>query len=563
MPSSVSGRNNTMVSYVGKLCRLKIPIEDAVNSALAKDKELHGSNALFEDATEYPKFKFTTPRDGAVNMVTRIYKKDAEGKQEKAETNNEVNICFDIEETKNGKVKLIPNYNRFVDYAIKNFHCYCTDGTMIYKYNNQYYYDVFSQGEIYKLIRKLSLRNSTNKQCNEFYLTLQKDAWGLDKEKIIPEKMINLSNGIYDYKQKTLLPHDPKYLFKYKLNYNFDKNIKLIYDNEFHFENIFFKILNNDILLLKQLQQIMAYILIGGTPWLHKCFVLFGGGRNGKSTILDTLKALIGDSFYSTLSMGDLSHDFKPSMLDGKIANFCDESPSGKLIDSESFKNLTAGGEFIVNMKNKAPYTARCHARFVFSCNKLPKYDEQSLAINERMIFIPFDQTFTDESAVKDIFNTYIKPQMSLIFNWAIDAIDSVYELGIPTCPANDVVKQQFLIESDSVMNWFECRIKFNWSDQIRINTDYLYQDYRNYYDDDIKRPVGKDEFSKRLKIIFKNKLIEFKKTKYKEDELIIRKIQILEKNIEGFRYREDGNRVRGYIGIEINDNLLEEFGLN
>jgi len=101
-----------------------------------------------------------------------------------------------------------------------------------------------------------------------------------------------------------LLPHSYKYMFKYcsPVEYSPTAECPL-------WEKFLMEVFNNNIELYDLAQRLFGYIIIGGRPFLHRAFCLYGNGRNGKSTFLDVLKAVLGKESYSVVSMAKLDKE--------------------------------------------------------------------------------------------------------------------------------------------------------------------------------------------------------------------------------------------------------------
>jgi Predicted ATPase len=145
---------------------------------------------------------------------------------------------------------------------------------------------------------------------------------------------------VLDIKTRTLSPHSPKYGFRYVLPYDYDP-IAVCTAFDFFINDV----MMGDQDQIKILQEYMGYIMSGSDYIYNKALWLAGSGRNGKSTFIDILKALIGKGNYSILSIKEISEEkFSRDCLDGKLANFSEETTPEELHDSGPFKNLTGEG---------------------------------------------------------------------------------------------------------------------------------------------------------------------------------------------------------------------------
>ena len=69
------------------------------------------------------------------------------------------------------------------------------------------------------------------------------------------------------------------------------------------------------------IHEIAGLCLYSGNP-MRKAFMFLGAGRNGKSTVLNLIRALLGKGNCSAVSIQTLSENrFAPADLFGKLAN--------------------------------------------------------------------------------------------------------------------------------------------------------------------------------------------------------------------------------------------------
>ena len=75
-----------------------------------------------------------------------------------------------------------------------------------------------------------------------------------------------------------------------------------------------------------------------------KAFVFFGqSGANGKSEVLNLVRAFLPQTAVSAISPEDFSKDQHLAALAGKMANITDELSSSRAIASDKFKQLITG----------------------------------------------------------------------------------------------------------------------------------------------------------------------------------------------------------------------------
>ncbi len=196
-----------------------------------------------------------------------------------------------------------------------------------------------------------------------------------------------------------LLPHSPERGFRSGLAYSYDVMATCP-----TFDKFMHDVTCGDAGLQAVLLEFAGYALSSDSCWAQKALVLEGVGSNGKSTLMNILRALAGKDNYASLTLSDLRGEGNRQMLDGKLFNMAEETPSKSLMESSIFKNLVTGGETQVRQLYKKPYVMRNRAKLIFACNDLPGSNDTSLGYFRRFLIVPFRATFSDALGNKDSF---------------------------------------------------------------------------------------------------------------------------------------------------------------
>lgn len=201
---------------------------------------------------------------------------------------------------------------------------------------------------------------------------------------------LNLANGILDICKGTLEPHTPDIGFKYVVPYAFDPNAESEY-----FLDWLSQITQNDVDLMDTLLDVMAYCL-----WPkyddHVFVCLTGEGKNGKSTLINVMRAIMGHENCSAVGIQQLAANrFAPAQLEGKLCNLSEESSGYELSYEEcnALKTLSSGGTMMVERKGVQGFEFTNRAKMIFAMNKRPTFREQGTALKRRLLVIPFPFT--------------------------------------------------------------------------------------------------------------------------------------------------------------------------
>ena len=98
-------------------------------------------------------------------------------------------------------------------------------------------------------------------------------------------------------------------------------------------------------------EEMVGYILIKNCRF-RKGFILYGGGHNGKSTVLNLLKKFVGEENLSTIELKKLSDTFLTAELENKLANIGDDIDASEIGDTGTIKKLFTGESMTVQREN-------------------------------------------------------------------------------------------------------------------------------------------------------------------------------------------------------------------
>lgn len=395
--------------------------------------------------------------------------------------------------------KLVPDYYGWANYFInKHKFFFSPSGFYIYDAGLKHYRPTNKDEINFMLTEDTGSRvDPTHREL--FIKTLFGLSYNMKAKFNENKPVINLKNGILNVATQELVPHSSNYFFTYCLPVEYNPAAKC--DEWMAFLDRIFP-QNSEYKMI--CAQIFGYILYGGDPWLHKAFVLYGEGRNGKSTFLSVLQSLIGHSNFSSVSLSNLNKPFSTYRLDGKLANITGETPSDK-INAEIFKEATSGGLITAARKFEDEYDFECRAKFIFACNDMPKFGENTVGMQERLYFIPFMQYF-EKSERRHDMKQVLTAELSGILNWALAGLAILLnERYLPETDATNQLMNEYNIESDSVYAWADEFLDIGENLHVRNKTTSLYNHYRVYAKDRGRHVVSDKSFGKRLKKYLKS----------------------------------------------------------
>lgn len=239
-----------------------------------------------------------------------------------------------------------------------------------------------------------------------------------------PPHILALENGILNLRTRELEPYKPDYFILNKIPVHYDPNAKCPRILQFLNEIL-------DTHDIPVIQELFGYCLLKDYH-IHKAFMFVGGGRNGKSTLINLLEAFLGKENVSGVSLYDLNtRRFAAAELHDKLANLFADLPDQSLTYTGKFKMLTGGDLILAERKWKDPFLFRNYAKLIFSTNKMPQVDDDTTAFFRRWIIINFPNEFPPDKADPKILEKLTTPEeLSGLLNWALDGLHRLLKQG-------------------------------------------------------------------------------------------------------------------------------------
>jgi len=152
------------------------------------------------------------------------------------------------------------------------------------------------------------------------------------------------------------------------------------------------------------MMEFYGYYLLSGKITGEALFTI-GSGGNGKSQMVDLVKAMVGEDYTSAMSIQSLTVGrFKTQELIGKKLNICSEEES-KFMKASMFKQLLTGDTIDVEKKFGDSFSFKPTCKFLFACNKMPSFDSVGPAMKRRIKVLKFHRVIKQEDQDKDILS--------------------------------------------------------------------------------------------------------------------------------------------------------------
>jgi len=216
----------------------------------------------------------------------------------------------------------------------------------------------------------------------------------------------------------------------------------------------------------------------------QKAFMLYGGGSNGKSTVLDLIKRFLGSRNYASISLERVTDRFNVAELENRLANIGDDIDNVTIKDTGTLKKIFAGNSITVERKGERPFTIEPYATHIYSANTIPRSFDKSDGFYRRWLFIPFNAQFSSadpdyDPLIEDKITT--DNALSYLLNIAIRGARRLINNGGFTEPASvrDAL-ERYKTENSTTLSWIEDKgLEEDYF--LHNSTDKLYGDFSDW----------------------------------------------------------------------------------
>ncbi|WP_036124901.1 phage/plasmid primase, P4 family [Lysinibacillus sphaericus] len=241
--------------------------------------------------------------------------------------------------------------------------------------------------------------------------------------------LFNVLNGTIDLKTGALLQHDRELKLTKLANVEFVEGAECPTWLSF-LDQIF----QGDKELIEYMQRLIGYSLTGEISEQSMVF-LIGGGSNGKSTFINTIKDLMGE--YGKQAKSDTFIKKKETGANNDIARLVGarfvsaiESEDGEQLSEAFVKQITGGEPVLARFLRQEYFEFIPEFKVFFTTNHKPVIKGVDEGIWRRVKLVPFNLQLPKEK--RDLkLSEKLSLEMSGILNWAIDGCSKWQKDGL------------------------------------------------------------------------------------------------------------------------------------
>ena len=308
--------------------------------------------------------------------------------------------------------------------------------------------------------------------------------------------LLNVLNGIIDLKTGKMRNAKRKNLITKLAPVEFNPDAECLM-----WEKFLARIFDNDAELIEFLQRAIGSSLTGITTD-QMFFILYGGGANGKSTLLLTVQSLLGEYAMHTPTETLISNNH--SSIPADIARLrgarfvtATETEAGKSLAESLIKQFTGGDPITARFLYGNFFEFFPQFKLFLATNHKPNIRGNDYAIWRRIGLIPFEVTIPKEEQDASLLDK-LKGELPGILNWAIEGCRMWMEDGLQVPEVVEKYTQDYREEMDTIQRFLDDCIRSD-DENEKTKAQVLYDAYRQWCEDNGERARTQTQFGTQL----------------------------------------------------------------
>jgi len=287
--------------------------------------------------------------------------------------------------------------------------------------------------------------------------------------------LLNLRNGVLNLRTGQLVPHDPNLRLMKQADVEFDPTATCPLFDQFLSE-----ILDRET--ADFLMQAFAYSLLGSAE-RQLAFVLIGSGLNGKTTLANVIRGVIGD-YGLVMDPSSLLRRDSPSVrsdiarLYGARTVFTSEFAQGSVIDSPLIKRLTGNETITARHLYKEDFEFACRGVFFLTTNHPPVIDGSDYALARRVCVVPFERRIHQDQVDPELENKLAR-EKSGILNRLLEGLQRYRREKLAFPELVRLATDKYVAESDLIGEFL--RQSCSEGPGYKVGAEELHQRYQGY----------------------------------------------------------------------------------
>jgi len=313
--------------------------------------------------------------------------------------------------------------------------------------------------------------------------------------------LLNVNNGTLNLKTGKLQPHDPKNLITAFISIDYDPNAQ----SEL-WEKFLDKIFESNQAVKDYVQRALGYSITGDQSE-QVTFFPYGSGWNGKSTLLDSTRHILGDDyaveiepyvFMTKQAEGSGPNEGVAKLYRKRLATST-EIEAGQRLSVSLVKRMTGGEQLHHEKKFEHGFNFQPTHKLWLSGNHKPIITDTTLSIWKRVKLINFNVTISESERIKKLTEVFTSDDghRRAILAWLVKGCLDWQMYGLQEPPEVTDATLKYREDMDILTDFLNECCEIQPSASIAVAE--LYRAYKDWCDQNDGVVIGKNKFGNRI----------------------------------------------------------------
>ena len=302
-----------------------------------------------------------------------------------------------------------------------------------------------------RLAKNCNLRASRTRKAVDEIARVDRRIAATDEQWDRHPWLLNTPGGVVDLQTGVLMPHRPDL-------YLTDQTSVTPKGECSNFLRFLHDVCCDDAELVAYLQRLLGYCLTGITREQVLAF-FHGSGRNGKGTLLDTVKHILQGYYKATDSQTFMEshqdrHRSELAVLRNARLVTASEISQGKTWNDKRIKELTGQDTITANYMRCDPFTFVPQFKIVIMSNNKPRLSNVDPAIKARLQMVPFFRNFEKEGIQDKNMRQKLETEAAGILAWMVEGCLAWQRHGLQPPQVVRATTEAYLAAEDLEAQW-------------------------------------------------------------------------------------------------------------
>ena len=299
---------------------------------------------------------------------------------------------------------------------------------------------------------------------------------------------LNTPGGIVDLRTGQLRPADPRSLHTrttlFAPDFDADQTPWL---------DFLATTFQGDVELIGFIQRLMGYACVGSVREAILP-VFYGQGANGKTVLLETVQAILGD--YATVApqkflvQGPNQHATEIAALAGARLVIASETNEGERFDEAKVKLLTGGDRIKARFMRQDEFTFTPSHLLVMMTNHRPEVGSGGTSFWRRVREIPFAHIVPEHQRDPELKERLVDQHGPAIMAWLATGAADYARNGLREPERVSVATQAYEASTDTVARFVEDMVILGGGEHVKVNSAKVRAAYEQWCESEGEKPV-------------------------------------------------------------------------